>query len=86
MKKQSKWPDYLFTVTVRFICGVIFGGVVCLIFSYRRILSSFSHENTKGPLIWLALCALIGGIAAVWTTPDWQTPWYKRPKIGGDDE
>ena len=39
---------------------------------------AFSHNNIHGPLIWLGLCALGGGIVAASMIPRWQTPWYKR--------
>jgi len=83
--KQSKWPDFLFTILVRFLCGIAFG---CLawFFSYRFILRAFSHNNTRGPLIWLVSCGLTGGIIAVFTVPHWQTPWYKGIRGRDDDE
>ena len=76
--KQSKWPDFFFTITVRFICGIVLGGLACFFFGWRGILRAFSHDNTQGPLIWLGLCGLAGGIVAVFTVPRWQTPWYSR--------
>jgi hypothetical protein len=75
--KQSKWPDFFFTITVRFICGIVLGGLLCFLFSWSGILRAFSHGNTHVPLIWLGLCGLVGGIVAVFTVPRWQTPWYK---------
>ena len=39
---------------------------------------AFSHDNAHGPLIWLGLCGLVGGIVAVFTIPRWQTPWFRR--------
>jgi hypothetical protein len=76
--KKSKWPDFLFTVAVRFVCGVVLGGLACFPFTWRGILRAFSHDNAYGPLVWLGLCGLAGGLAAVFTVPRWQTPWYKR--------
>jgi hypothetical protein len=76
--KKSKWPDFLFTVAVRFLCGTVLGGLACFLFSWRGILRAFSHDNTSWPLVWLGLWALIGGGVAVFTVPRWQTPWYKR--------
>jgi hypothetical protein len=76
--KKSKWPDFLFTVAVRFVCGVVLGGLACFPFTWRGILRGFSHDNAYGPLVWLGLCGLAGGLAAVFTVPRWQTPWYKR--------
>ena len=75
--KKSKWPDFLFTLAVRFVCGLVLGGLVCFPFGRRGILRAFSHDNTHWPLIWLGVCGLAGGIVAVFTIPRWQTPWYK---------
>lgn len=49
--KKSKWSDFIFTIAVRFICGGVLGGVVCLLFSFRGVLRAFSHENAYGPLM-----------------------------------
>src|ERR1035437_5491613 len=76
--RKSKWPDFLFTITVRFLFGIVLGGLACFLFSWRGILRAFSHDNTHGPLIWLGLCGLVGGIVAVFTIPRWQTPWFRR--------
>jgi hypothetical protein len=76
--RKSKWPDFLFTITVRFVCGVVFGGLACFLFTWRGILRAFSHDSTHWPLIWVGLCGLAGGIVAVLTVPWWQTPWYRR--------
>ena len=83
--KKSKWPDFIFTVVVRFICVIVLGCLAGLLLLYRGILRAFSHNNTWGPLVMLALSALVGGIVAVFTTPYWQTPWYKGIR-GRDDE
>jgi hypothetical protein len=83
--KKSKWPDFIFTVVIRFICGIFLGCLVGLFLLYRGILKAFSHNHTWGPLILLALFALGGGIIAVFTTPSWQTPWYKGIR-GRDDD
>lgn len=76
--KPNPWPDFLFTLVVRLLCGVILGALACFILSWRGILRSFSHNQTHVPLIWLGLCALTGGVIALFTVPRWQTPWYKR--------
>src|SRR5262245_47674770 len=76
--KKSKWPDFLFTIAVRFICGMVLGGVACSFFTWKGILRAFSHNDTIGPLVWLGICGLIGGVVAVFTVPRWQTPWYRR--------
>ena len=75
--KKSKWPDFLFTIAVRFVCGSVFGGLAGFL-GWRFMLRAFSHDHTQGPLIWLGLCGLAGGIIAVFTVPRWQAPWYKR--------
>jgi hypothetical protein len=76
--KPNPWPDFLFTLAVRFVCGVVVGSTVCFIFTWRLILRAFSHNHTHAPVIWLALCALAGGLIAALTVPRWQRPWYKR--------
>jgi len=76
MMKKSKWPDFILTVVFRFIGGMILGCGAAMIFNYRGILRAFSRNHTRGPVIWLALCGLVGGIIAVCKTPYWQTPWY----------
>jgi hypothetical protein len=76
--KQSKWPDFLFTISGRFVFGVVLGGMACFLFTWKGILRAFSHDDTHWPLIWLGLCGLVGGLAAVFIVPRWQTPWYKR--------
>jgi hypothetical protein len=74
---MSKWPDFLFTIAVRFICGVVLGGLACVILFYRGILRSFSHNHIRTVGIWLAIWCVGGGLVAVFTVPKWQTPWYK---------
>jgi hypothetical protein len=76
--KTSRWPDFLFTISVRFICGSILGGLAFFLFGWRGILRVLTHNHIHGPLIWLGLCGLAGGIVAVFTVPRWQTPWYQR--------
>jgi hypothetical protein len=78
--KKSKWPDFLFTVAVRLLCGGVFGGLVCLLLTAAGILKVFSRGNTHVPLIWLGLWGLAGSLVAVFTVPRWQTPWYRRDK------
>ena len=74
---KSKWPDFLFTVAVRFFVGVVLGCVLSMIVGYRGILRSFSHNHVKAVEFWVGLCGLIGGLVALFTTPRWQTPWYQ---------
>src|SRR5690242_8361909 len=79
-----KWADFLVTIAVRFIGGIVLGFLACPLFSWRGILRALSHDSVRVPLIWLALCGLAGGIIAVLTLPHWQTPWYKGIR-GRDD-
>ena len=83
---MTKWPDFLFTLAVRFVCGAVLGGLACVLFSYRGILRAFSHNNTRVPLIWLGFWALLGGIIAAVKTPYWQTPWYKGVRTRDEDD
>jgi hypothetical protein len=78
--KPNPWPDFLFTLTVRFVCGLILGSLGCFIFSWRGILWAFSRNHTHVPFVWLGLCAFAGGVISLFTIPRWQTPWYKRDR------
>jgi uncharacterized membrane protein YedE/YeeE len=84
--KKSKWPGFLFTIAVRFFGGILLGCLICVFISYRGILRAFSRNNPHGALIWLALCGLAGGLIAVFTTPAWQTPWYKGIRHRDDED
>jgi len=66
---MSKWLDFLFTIVVRLICGVVLGSGAGMLLNYKGILWSFSKDNLKGPVIWLALCGLVGGVIAIFTFP-----------------
>jgi hypothetical protein len=82
--KPSKWPDFLFTIAVRFICGIVLGSLACFLFFWKGILRSFSHDHTRLPFILMIFCGMIGGLISVFTVPRWQTPWYKG--IRGQDK
>jgi hypothetical protein len=84
--KSSKWPDFLFALAVRFICGIVLGCLACFLVSYRGILRAFAHNDTRGPLLWLAFCGLAGGIIAAFKVPHWKTPWYKGIRGRNDDD
>ena len=75
--KNSRWADFLFTVVVRFICGVALGCLALMFFNWKGVLRAFAHDDTRGPLVLLVVAGLVGGIVAVVTVPHWQTPWYK---------
>lgn len=74
---KSKWPDFLFTLAVRLVCGVILGCLLYIIFGYRGMLRAFAHNHIKAVEIWLCVFGFGGGLVAVFTTPKWQTPWYR---------
>ncbi len=74
---MSRWPDFMFTVVIRFICGTVLGGLLCLLMFYRGVLRSFSHNHIWSVVVWLGLWGFGGGLVAVFTIPKWQTPWYK---------
>jgi hypothetical protein len=78
--KQSKWPDFIATLIMRFIVGAFLGAGAIMVFGYRGILRAFARNHLKSPLILLAAGGLVGGIIAVCKTPYWQTPWYKRDR------
>lgn len=78
MKQQNPWPDFLFALAVRFVSGVVIGGVACIALTGRGMQWAFSRNHTHAPIIWLVLCALAGGLIAIVTVPRWQKPWYKR--------
>ncbi len=84
--KPNKWPDFLFTLAVRFVCGLALGGGACFLSSYRWILRAFSHDNIRAPLVWLIIWGLAGGIVAMFTVPHWQTPWYKSIRMRERDD
>lgn len=91
MKKHNKWPDFLFTLAVRFIVGAILGAIVSILlcapisrYAGRRPLLMVifgDEEHPKRPAYWIAGWTLAGAVMAMLTTPRWQTPWYKYEKI-----
>ncbi len=85
---MNKWPDFLFTIAVRFICGLVLGGIVCVVLFYRGILTSFAHNHIRSVAIWLGIWCIGGGLVAAFTVPKWQTPWYKgiRQRDWDDEE
>lgn len=83
--KKSKWPDFLFTLAVRLVCGVVLGCLVCGVIFWKGILRAFSHNDEAAPVIVLIVCGLLGGLVAIFTVPRWQTPWYKGIRVRDDD-
>jgi hypothetical protein len=84
--KQSKWPDFIFTIAVRFVCGVVLGCLVCVLLLWKGILRSFSRNHTHEPLVIMVICGLVGGMIAVLTVPQWQRPWYKGIRSLDEEE
>jgi hypothetical protein len=84
--KQSKWPDFIFTIIVRFICGVVLGCLACFLLFWKAILRAFSHNHTHAPLVLMLLCGIVGGLIAVFTVPHWETPWYKGIRNRDNDD
>jgi hypothetical protein len=41
------------------------------------MLRAFSHNHIGAVGVWLGLFGFGGGLAVVFTTPRWQTPWYR---------
>jgi hypothetical protein len=83
--KQSKWPDFLFTVVVRFVCGLVLGALGCLLIFWAGLLRVSAHNHYSFALIFIGLGAFVGAIAAVCTIPRWQTPWFKREPLHLDN-
>ncbi|HWF18144.1 MAG TPA: hypothetical protein VG754_02710 [Verrucomicrobiae bacterium] len=86
MKKYSKWPDFLFTLTVRFICGFILGGAACILVTFKGIMRAFANNHLLTPVIWVCVFGIAGGLVAVFTIPAWQRPWYKGIREQRRDE
>jgi hypothetical protein len=85
---RSKWPDFLFTLGVRFVCGAVLGVLASILIcapmghqAARRplLLWVFGDEaHPHRPLYWISTWSFLGGIIAALTIPKWQTPWYRR--------
>jgi hypothetical protein len=86
-----KWPDFLFTLGVRFFCGAVLGALVgfliCAPVGRRAggrplivwVLGDEAHP--RRPYYWFGAWSLLGGIIAAFTVPRWQTPWHKRDSL-----
>jgi hypothetical protein len=87
---KSRWPDFLFTIAVRSLCGMVVGLLISvpLIFFGKRksplveLIQAHRYEVLIG---WFALWGLGGAIIGIWTTPHWQRPWFKYKKWGDKD-
>lgn len=78
--KSSKWPDFLFTVAVRLVCGFILGGLACFLIFWSGILRVSAHGRHSSVAMAAVICGLVGALVAIFTIPRWQTPWYKRER------
>jgi hypothetical protein len=90
-RMRGKWPDFLFTLGIRFFCGAVLGVLasfliflICVPRGHRAarpplVLWVFNDEaHAHRPYYWFGAWSLLGGIVAAFTIPRWQTPWYKR--------
>jgi hypothetical protein len=84
--KRNPWPDFFFTVVVRFIGGALMGGLACVVIGHRALLRSLAHDNMQTPILWLAAAGTVGGLAGAFTTPYWETPWYKGIRDRDDED
>ncbi len=88
---RNKWPDFLFTIAIRLICGAVLSALVGLLIcapinrhAARRPLLLWVFGDKDHPLrpyYWFGAWALGGAIVTVLTTPRWQTPWYRREPL-----
>ena len=82
---KSKWPDFLFAIGVRFLCGGVLGAVAGLLLGYRFVLRRFAHDDPGSVALWLGAWAIGGALVAIFRIPHWQTPWYKGIRHTDDD-
>jgi hypothetical protein len=90
---RAKWADFLFTLAVRFIGGAVLGllpGFLILCPGRRSgshplivwVAGDEAHPHRF--LYWFICWAVAGGIIGMFTTPYWQTPWYKYERLQFD--
>jgi hypothetical protein len=72
---MNPWADFVVTVLVRFVCGVLLGALACLIFGFRVVMRAIAEDGfpIERFLIWGA----IGGVICIFTTPREMWPWTK---------
>lgn len=75
-----------FTMAIRIVCGFVLGCLACLVFFWKGILKSASHDHPAGPLYLMLGCGVIGSIVTAVTVPDWQRPWYKSIRDRSRDD
>jgi hypothetical protein len=91
---KSKWPDFLFTVAVRFVSGAVVGVLVSLPVIFfagsrgrgrqKSLLVELTQAGNHRLIIgWFVVWGVLGGVIAALRTPVWETPWYEpevRPR------
>jgi hypothetical protein len=93
-RMRGKWSDFLFTLGARFFCGAALGVLASLVTFF--MFNPKIHRVPRPPLVvwvfddqahpqrpyyWFGTWALLGGIIAIFRTPRWQTPWYRRDSL-----
>jgi hypothetical protein len=74
---KKRWPEFLFNVGVRALCGLIIGFLAGLLLNWEFNLHEASHDHTRRVLVWLLACTMGGALVAILSVPHWQRPWYK---------
>lgn len=81
---NKRWSDFLFTIAVRTVCGLLIGGLAGLLVGWRFVLRRAVHDDMRWVVLWLLTWAVSGALVAVFRIPHWQAPWYKG--IGDSDD
>jgi len=87
---KNKWPDFLFSVAVRFFFGCLLGILLSLAFgllgrphhmsgrkSRSFILDHLDSGDYQSVILWILVWGVSCGILCTFSIPRWQTPWYK---------
>jgi hypothetical protein len=91
---RAKWTDFLFTLFVRFVVGVILGILASLLVCVpaghggKHALLAWVMGDAGHPhrfWYWILAWSIGGGIIAMLTIPYWQTPWYKYERLKFDE-
>ena len=71
------WSGFIITVVVRFISGMVLGGIASIVYDYRGILSELSQDALWSVVMRLAVWGIVGGVICVLTTPSYTWPWRR---------